>query len=418
VVGLEEFRIIAVLGGSRWSDALGELRQAGLFVVELTTLREARAEIAARPCDLLLTTVLELGLEARCPFLLLVCESSEELAIRALRAGARDYLRYPCRPGELLHAVRGCLPARMADARTQILGSSAAMQRVREQIVRVGRSDANVLLTGETGTGKELAAHCLHQNSARRDAPFVALNCAAMPSSLIESELFGYERGAFTGAHQMHRGKLECASGGTVLLDEIGDMDLYAQAKILRAIESRTIQRLGGHDEIALDVRVVAATNRNLEKSVTKGGFRADLYFRLNVARVHLPALRERREDIPLLFASLLEEAAARQHRKAPQIATGAIERLMSYDWPGNVRELRNAAEWTLLFCDFPELRAQDLPAHIAGPGPLAVQKVQSEKEQILFALNSTDWNKAEAARRLRCSRMTLYRKLEKFGIA
>jgi DNA-binding NtrC family response regulator len=418
-------RVLVTLCGSSWSSAIQELVGAGIEVVEARSLSDHKQLVMTGGWNLVLlgcfadaTAIKNTCRNLPCGFILLATVGSEELALAALRAGASDYLRLPCQPGELLAAVRHHLGNRHRPAEARMAGTSTAITALRSQIQRVARTDVSVLLTGETGTGKELAASMLHESSPRSRAPFVAVNCAAIPDALLESELFGHEKGAFTGAHQAREGKLEFANGGTVFLDEIGDMNPYAQAKILRAIECRRVQRLGGNNDTALDVRLIAATHRDLEKLVACGEFRSDLYYRLNVARLRVPPLRERQEDIPLLFRELLAESAVRCRRTPPRVAEESEQCLRHYDWPGNVRELRNAAEWALIFCDGDEIRPADLPAHLAEiRQPPAVQG-RSEKDEILFALNTADWNKSAAAKRLHCSRMTLYRKLEKYGIA
>jgi DNA-binding NtrC family response regulator len=417
-------RVLASLCGSQWSSAIQELVRAGIEVVEARSLADHNRLVTTGRWSLALLGFADAAAientcsNMPCEFILLATVGSEELALTALRAGASDYLRLPCQPGDLLDAVRRHLGNLDCPARARIAGTSIIITELRSQIQRVARTDLNVLLTGETGTGKELAASMLHECSPRSRAPFVAINCAAIPDALLESELFGHEKGAFTSAHEARQGKLEFANGGTVFLDEIGEMNLFAQAKILRVIESRRMQRLGSNNDTALDVRLIAATNRELERLTGCGEFRSDLYYRLNVARLKVPPLRERREDIPLLFRELLAESAARCRRRPPRVAEESERCLRHYDWPGNVRELRNAAEWALLFCDSDEIRPADLPVHLGEIQPLLALQGHTEKDEILFALKTTDWNKSEAAKRLHCSRMTLYRKLEKYAIA
>ncbi len=272
-------------------------------------------------------------------------------------------------------------------------------------------AQSNVLITGETGTGKELAADLIHRRSSRAGKPFVAINCAAIPDSLLESELFGFERGAFTGAHTAQEGKLKLADGGTVFLDEIGDLSPYAQAKILRAIETGEIQRLGGRQARQIDVRVIAATNRNLESDST---FRRDLYFRLNVARIHLPPLRERKEDILPLAEAFRIEFDRKFGCVSRSFVSRARELMLAHNWPGNVRELRNIIE--AAFID-PGPNAEgdvDLPSQFRK----AVQGSSGgELERILLALSQTEWNRGLAAKELNWSRMTLYRKMSRYGI-
>jgi DNA-binding NtrC family response regulator len=374
------------------------------------------------------------------PVILLMANSSEELAIAALRAGVSDYLKAPFSDQELLSSVQRCLARErrpqtvvqkkvrresqaLRASRTdlaiggEIIGESLLMQKIKAYLLKVAATESNTLITGETGTGKELVASLIHANSRRRQKPFVCINCAAIPDSLLESELFGYERGAFTGAHALKEGKLKLADGGTVFFDEIGDMSLYAQAKVLRAIESRAVERLGGTRSLPLDVRVIAATHRNLEELITEGKFRADLYFRLNVARIQLPPLRERKEDLSALCACLISDMNRRFGLAVAGVAEDALAALLRYDWPGNVRELRNAIEAAFVNRPTRAISLADLPAHLRHRSGIATELPQDERDQLLGALFATNWNKSQAAQKLRWSRMTLYRKMTKYHI-
>jgi DNA-binding NtrC family response regulator len=298
-----------------------------------------------------------------------------------------------------------------------LVGGSEAMREVLDYAAKAARSAATVLITGETGTGKENIARYIHRHSERRDRRLVCIDCAAFPSELIEGELFGYERGAFTGAGRAFAGKLALADGGTVLLDEIGELPLTAQAKLLRFLESREVFGLGASAARRIDVRVLAATNQDLDRLAGTPAFRRDLYFRLNVARIHLPPLRSRVEDIPALVDHYVREMSQRTGVRFDGLADEAIDRLMHYPWPGNVRELRNVVE--ALFVDPPDGRAQlqDLPPNIARL--LALHELDSpcERARIVSALFATHWNKCRAAERLQWSRMTLYRKMAKYAI-
>ena len=249
----------------------------------------------------------------------------------------------------------------------QMLGKSLCMQALRGYIAKVASTDSNVLLTGETGTGKELAAELIHRSSRRRQSPFVCINCAAIPDTLLESELFGYERGAFTGAHAFKEGTLKLADGGSVFFDEIGDMSLYAQAKILRAIESKEVHRLGGKASIPLNVRLIAATNQDLERLVAEGKFRTDLYFRLNVARIHLPPLRDHKEDIPPLCEHHIRELNRQFGLEVEGFSEEAFAYVLRYNWPGNVRELKNFIEATFVNLPSRRISLMDLPDHFTG---------------------------------------------------
>jgi transcriptional regulator with PAS, ATPase and Fis domain len=290
------------------------------------------------------------------------------------------------------------------------------MQQIKAYIEKVGATDSNVLITGETGTGKELVAELIQQTSPRRPQPFVCINCAAIPDTLLESELFGYEKGAFTGASTLSEGKLKLADGGVIFFDEIGDMSPYAQAKILRAIESREVYRLGGKHRIPLNVRVLAATNHDLEQLVAQGQFRKDLYFRLNVARIHLPPLRERKEDIVPLCRYYLHALNEHFGRHVEGFSDEALACLIRHDWPGNVRELKNLLEATFVNDPTQRISLVDLPEpfrrHVASD-----RTAPDERQRLLSALFSTNWNVSKAAQQLHWSRMTLYRKLEKYHI-
>ncbi|HYL17324.1 MAG TPA: sigma-54 dependent transcriptional regulator [Burkholderiales bacterium] len=318
------------------------------------------------------------------------------------RTGVRDYDPAPA------------LEAEAAEA--QLLGASEPMVRLRRRIARVAAFDSNVLLLGETGSGKECAARAVHRLSRRRNKPLISINCAALPEHLIESELFGYERGAFTGAQTAYVGKFGLADGGTLFLDEIGDLPLAAQAKILRAIEGHEYFRLGGSRAIRCDVRLIAATHRDLDAMCARGEFRLDLYFRLNVARIDVPALRERRSDILSLAEQFVSEACESMRGSCLGFSPEARAALQAYGWPGNVRELRNAVETALICAEGEVIELRDLPAHIlrwmersATPG--------DERTLLVSTLRNTRWNKSEAARELRWSRMKLYRKLGQYRL-
>jgi DNA-binding NtrC family response regulator len=296
-----------------------------------------------------------------------------------------------------------------------LLGRSGCMNELREQLARFARSSATVLITGDTGTGKEMVARWVHARSPRHDKPFVALNCAALPEGLIESELFGHARGAFTGAHQAYPGKIRLAAGGTLFLDEIGDMAPPAQARLLRFLETGEVFSVGALRAETVDVRVVAATHQDLAERVQQGLFRKDVFYRLNIARVELKPLCERRGDLDELISHFIAQV---QERHAVQVAgvSEPVRRLfMRYDWPGNVRELKNVLEAAALQADGGALETRHLPAYVTtamhAPEPL------DERAMLIDALTQTHWNKSAAAERLHWSRMTLYRKLEKYQL-
>jgi DNA-binding NtrC family response regulator len=365
------------------------------------------------------------GRDRGCAVLLLSEASSEDFVIDALRAGVSDLLPDTATASEIGESVAR-LTGKACDAAQEklvggaaLVGNSAATAEVREAVARVAQNDSNVLITGETGTGKELIADLIHRNSVRAARPMVCINSAAIPDTLLESELFGYERGAFTGAHASNPGKLEQASGGTVFFDEIGDMTPYAQAKILRAIESREVHRLGGRRAIPVDVRIISATNRDLDSLAMDEGFRKDLYFRINVARIHLAPLRERSEDIPLLIEHYIKEFNRSFRADVRGLDDETLDRLVEYGWPGNVRELKNVIESVFVSRPAARIHFVDLPEWLRRriDGGAAAQVTPKERERILLALNATNWNKSKAAEKLSWSRMTLYRKLAKYHL-
>lgn len=291
------------------------------------------------------------------------------------------------------------------------------MNELREYIPKVARSDANVLIVGETGTGKERVAELIHYASQRSTEPFVCINCAALPESLIESELFGFERGAFTGAQDGYLGKMRLAAGGTIFLDEIGDLSLAAQAKLLRAIESREVFPLGGRRVVTINARFIAAVNRDLEPLIAEQKFRSDLFYRLNVARIFLPPLKDRKEDIPQLLFYFLDQFNQKLSERVGRPSQELLQLLMSYEWPGNIRELRNLVE--ALFIDPPRgpIAFEDLPESFRQILAGYVVETVPEKDRLVSTLSETNWNKSKAAAQLNWSRMTLYRKLAKYKI-
>jgi DNA-binding NtrC family response regulator len=362
------------------------------------------------------------------PVLLLAPNGSEELAITALRAGITDYLKQPFSCEELLTSVHRCLADRcsqeslgisepMTSGLTQLIGESSQMQHIKGSLCKLASTDTTTLITGETGTGKELVATFIHQNSSRRRQPLVCINCTAIPDSLLESELFGYERGAFTGAHARKEGKLQLAEGGTVFFDEIGDMSPYAQTKILRVLESRTVDRLGGKASIPVDIRVIAATNRNLEQAMVEEKFRTDLFFRLSVANIHLPPLRDRKEDLRSLCDHYIGDMNRRFGQSVEGFTEEAFAYLLRYEWPGNVRELKNFIE--AIFVNLPagKITFMDLPEQFRRRFEEMNALSNGERDRVLSALLSTNWNKGKAAQKLHWSRTTLYRRMVKYHL-
>jgi DNA-binding NtrC family response regulator len=381
------------------------------------------------------------------PVLIVSALDTAKTAVEALQSGATDYIVKGFDIEELRHRVANILKLSELGAENQrlrrelvaegnfgrMIGSSAAMRRVFEMAERVAPTDTTVLILGESGTGKELLAQEIHDRSTRAGKPFVAINCAALPETLIESELFGYEKGAFTGAAQQRKGKFELASGGTLFLDEIGDMNPVTQAKVLRALESRQIERLGGLHAINVDVRVVSATHRNLQAEIAASRFREDLYYRIRVVTLELPPLRAHKEDIPLLAATFLEQFGSRHHRQA-RLSSEAMELLRRYEWPGNIRELRNALERTLVLSEGKEIRAADLPEEIRhGTGEIASRggaansflsesdfreaKRQFEVAYFKRKLEEHHWNVSKTAEEVGLHRQSLQEKLRELGI-
>lgn len=372
--------------------------------------------------------------------LMMTAFSSIDSAVEAVRQGAEDYLSKPLQ----LHDVRlrieralerRRLETRLSDLEQQlaeryrfgnIIGRSKPMQELFRILERVARSQATVLLVGRTGTGKELVARAIHYNSPRAKGPFVDINCGALPTELLESELFGHVRGAFTGATESRPGLFETAHGGTLFLDEVDALKPDLQVKLLRALQEKVIRRVGGRENIPVDVRIIAATNQDLEAAVRRGEFREDLYYRLNVVTLYLPELRERREDIPLLVEHFLRQYARENNQPVRRFSNEAMRLLMSYSWPGNVRELQNAVQYALTMSSEPILTIRDLPPHISGitsierrespeREPRTLEEV--ERRHILRVLEETGGNHTRAAEILGIDRRTLYRKLTKYNI-
>jgi len=372
------------------------------------------------------------------PVVIMTAFSSVETAVAALKQGAHDYLTKPLDFDKLrvtlersmehtrLKAENRALRAELAGRfeRSRIVGRSPAMLRLLDTVAQVAPSEATVLISGESGTGKEVIAGALHVNSARREGPFVSLNCAAITESLMESELFGHEKGAFTGAERRREGRFQQADGGTLFLDEVSEMPLSMQAKLLRVLQEREFTRVGGDSLLRVDVRVVAATNTHLPDRIAAGRFREDLYYRLNVVALRLPPLRERREDIPLLAQHFLEMFAAKNRSPVKGFSPQAMDRLIRCEWPGNVRELMNAVERAVVLARADYLSAEDFPAIDPAPPAAAPPAADAgmplsavERTVILDTLAAAGGNKSEAARRLGITRRTLHKKLKTYGV-
>ena len=359
--------------------------------------------------------------QIRWPVILVAGESSEELAIHALRKRVCDLIRYPQAVDELIPALERLLGHTAGPSESvvdPIIGGGKFIRQLKSFLAQVAATDSNVLITGETGTGKELVAARLHSSSPRRAKRLIPVNCAAIPETLVESELFGYERGAFTGAEASREGKFQMADGGTVFLDEIGDMDLGSQAKLLRAIESKEVHSLGSKTGMRLNLRFVAATNQDPEQMVRENRFRKDLYFRLNVARVHLAPLRERKEDIRLLVEHSIRDLNRRFGYQVEGCTADAWALLDQHDWPGNVRELKNLMEATFIGLGSRLISAKDFPEAFRRQLEGTAQTSADERERLLSALSTTNWNKSKAAEALRWSRMTIYRKIAKYHLS
>jgi two-component system response regulator HydG len=377
------------------------------------------------------------------PVIVITAFGSLDSAVAAIRAGAYDFITKPFDVDELALALDRAVQFRSlreevkrlreavagAQACPELIGESAPMKRLCDLIGRVSATDASVLLTGETGTGKELVARAIHHRGRRGEGPFIAINCAAVPELLLESELFGHKRGAFTDAKADRKGLFVQASGGTLLLDEIADMPAGLQSKLLRALQERSVRPIGGDQEIAIDVRIIAATNRDLESAVEEGRFRQDLFYRVNVIHVPLPPLRARGDDVLLLGQHFIRQFAERSGKRVQGLSSAAAEKLLAYEWPGNVRELQNCIERAVALTSYEQLTVDDLPEKLrsaaadARPPVLLVRDSaelvpleEIERRYILNVLRAVQGNKTSAAQILGLDRKTLYRKLERYA--
>lgn len=371
------------------------------------------------------------------PVIMISGHANIETAVKATKIGAYDFLEKPLSSDRVVLTIKNALKQRNLEEENvllrekvkekyRLIGESKAIKEIKKLIEDVAPTNGRVLITGENGTGKELVARLIHEKSLRRHKRFAEINCAAIPDELIESELFGYVRGAFTNALKDKKGKFLLADGGTLFLDEIGDMSLKTQAKVLRVIEEQKFEPLGSTESISIDTRIISATNKDLEMEIQRGTFREDLYFRINVIPIHIPPLRERKEDIPLLAKHFLEEISEEYGRKPKEISDDAIDKLMKYSWPGNVRELRNLIERLVIMVKDDRITAKDIPALTEGKRimetfldlPFAEAKEAFEKALILKHLRDNNWNMAKTAQSLGLERTTLYKKMKSLGIS
>jgi len=415
--------------------------------------QKAGAILEAQPVDVLLTDLrmpgddgLKLlrraGSLSNPPVsIMMTAYGSIENAVEAMKAGAYHYVTKPVNLDELELVIGRALKSRQIEAENanlheqldqkfgleNLIGQSPAMLQMFDIIRQVAPTRASVLITGETGTGKELVAHAVHNLSPRKAGPFVAVHAAALPTTLLESELFGHEKGAFTGAVERRAGRFEMADGGTIFLDEVGELEPAMQVKLLRVLEERQFERVGGNKTLEVDVRLVAATNRDLKKMVTEGKFRDDLFYRLSVVTVNLPPLRERRDDVPLLVTAFNRQYSQENNTPVREITQEAVNLLMAYDWPGNVRELRNAVEQMVVLARGDRLTVRDIPATIRSGADLTKISVvrpgvtmtveEAERQLIIQALKETNGNRTKAADKIGMSRRTLHRKLKEYHL-
>ena len=404
---------IKAVRGENWDIVLLDLRMPGMDGMEV--LKQVK-EIAPQTVVIMMTAY-----------------ASIPGAVQAMKEGAYDYIVKPLDVDQLTLMLKRIvehqqlitenilLRKRLTEQYEfeDIIGRSEAMQEVFSMIKAVTDTNATVLITGETGTGKELVARAIHSNSSQRYGPFVATSCGALPETLLESELFGYEKGAFTGADRAKKGRFELANGGTLFLDEVGDISMKTQIKLLRVLQEKSFSRLGGTEQIKVDARLISATNRDLVAAIEEGSFRSDLYYRLNVVSIQLPPLRERKDDVPLLAVHFINKYNVEFNKKFDRVDRKAMDFMMDYHWPGNVRELENVIERALVIDQGPQVQVKHLPfCNVESPlteEPLSLQEV--EKSHIEKMLQKNDWNIAKTARLLSIDRSTLHKKIKKFGL-
>ena len=424
-------------------DSLGKwFREEGYDVTVAESAQEALAKMAAQRFDLALVDIKMPGtdgvelqrriheIDPEMIVIIMTGYASVETAVTALKNGAYDYVTKPFDPDDIAHTIHNALAHRRSERENarlretvvamaqpkEFVGQSSAMMRVFEAIQTVGPTEATVLIKGESGTGKELCARAIHAASPRRLNPLVVIHCGALAETLLESELFGHEKGAFTGAQYRKKGSFEVAEGGTVFLDEIGDISLKTQTDLLRVLQEREITRVGSSRPIPVDFRCIAATNKNLEALVQEGKFRADLYYRLNVFQIELPPLRERKGDIPILVEHFIRKFSVSMNKQITRVSPEAMDILDRYQWPGNVRELENAVERAMVVAQEPELREQDFSLQLSGQEHNGRTLEEVERAHVLSVVEDCKGNQTLAAEILDIDRVTLHNKLKKYG--
>lgn len=421
----EGYVVIAAKNGKQTLNLLKE-NQVELILLDLRLPDLDGLEVLKR--------IRENGLNM--PVIMISAHGTVHTAVEATKLGAYDFIEKPIKPVERLllvieHALNeqklkreNVSLRKELDERYEMVGESKPMQLLYEKIAKIAPTNGRVLITGETGTGKELAARAIHQNSTRKDKPFIKVNCAAIPQELIESELFGHEKGAFTGSTSTKVGKFELAHRGTLFLDEVGDMSLSTQAKVLRTLQENEIQRVGGSELIEVDVRIIAATNKELEEEMKSRRFRDDLFYRLNVIPLQIPPLRERKDDIPLLVDYFIKDFCRENGKKMKRISSEAVELLKQYDWPGNVRELKNIIERMIIMVEEDEISKNDILSAISVREEILTEEsslrelvTEYEKKLILDVLERNAWNISQTARELEIDRSNLHRKLRQWEI-
>ena len=439
-------RILIVDDETIVRESLGSwFREEGYSVDVAASAKEALEKLTTTGWDIFLLDIRMPGMDGlelqrkikeshpESTIIIMTAYASVETAVEAMKQGAYDYIVKPFDPDDLEHLVRNAIERKQLVSENiqlrskidemnlfhEVVGKSSAMRRVLEQVAMVAASDTTALIRGESGTGKELIARAIHANSPRRYLPIVVVNCGALSEGVLESELFGHEKGAFTGAHYRRKGKFEMADGGTLFLDEIGDINLKTQVDLLRVLEEKKITRVGGNAQIPVDFRLIAATNKNLETMSADGKFREDLYYRVNVFSIAIPPLRERREDIPPLAEHFVRRFAQSMNKPVSGIALETMELMRAFDWPGNVRELQNAIERGVLVCKSKEIQPADLPLQVSENRVIETNgKALSDVERahVKNVLEETGWNVYQAARLLEIDRVTLYNKIKKYG--